>query len=110
MQHASFERRQGARQAACATFSSAVEKQGSQEEGSDLYPFLVLQYAAFLLHAFQDAAAGRAIYASALSSHPRIQRLWEVKPAPALTNLGLAPVSCLLKTIKLRCARAVIVC
>lgn len=85
VQQANFERRQGQREAACSAFSSALEKH-SKEPASDSYPFLVLQYAAFLLQAFADAAEARVVYSAALASHPGIRRLWEVGPPASCCN------------------------
>ena len=92
LQRANFERRQGARDAACSVFNEALEKQSSAPD-ADTYPFLVLQYAAFLVSAFQDAAAARAVYTAALAAHPSVRRLWEVSahlcPADAASCLLL---------------------
>ncbi|KAK9805742.1 hypothetical protein WJX73_004772 [Symbiochloris irregularis] len=76
---ANFERRQEQRSAACAVFADAIEREGAAKEGqgSTTYPFLVLQYAAFLLAAFKDATAARELLNSALASHPGLLRLWE---------------------------------
>lgn len=77
---ANFERRQGQRSAACAAYADAIEREGAAKDGrgSSNYPFLVIQYAAFLLAAFEDVAAAREVYNSALASHSNKRRLWEV--------------------------------